>query len=86
MLRLDAGQGNVFVILLGQDVSVSDTIDTTLSILISVGGSLVVPLQGKINVLGRMNTELVKQGGCNAKKELDQIHILGKPIHKQMPS
>jgi predicted aldo/keto reductase-like oxidoreductase len=60
MLWLDAIQGNIFVILLGQDVSVSDTIDTTLSILVSIRSSLVVPLQSQINVLRRMDTQLVK--------------------------
>jgi hypothetical protein len=44
VLRLDAIQGYILVILFGQNVSVSDTIDTTLSILVPIRSSLVVPL------------------------------------------
>jgi hypothetical protein len=60
MLRLDAIQGNIFVILFGQDVSVSDTIDSTLSIFVSICSSFVVPLQSQIDVLWRMNAQLVE--------------------------
>jgi hypothetical protein len=60
VLRLDAIQGNILVILFGQNVSVSDTIDSSLGIFVSVWSSLVVPLQSQINVLWRMNAQLVE--------------------------
>jgi hypothetical protein len=64
MLRFDAVQGYVFVILFGQDVSMSDTIDSTLSILVSVRSSLVVPLQSQIHILWRMNAQLIEVTHC----------------------
>lgn len=60
VLRLDTAQSDILMIPLGQKMLVRDALNTALSVLVSVGSSLGVPLQSKIDVSRNVYAKLVE--------------------------